>query len=264
MKLCICIPALVLFLYSCVQAAQIDFSNEDELNLYCLRQAYPQITGLAGEGGKSWLTLANGDKVLYADPLSQASDPLDTDVKNSMALPYQLEPARDLTGQSPGRHRSYDLFRALYGHDKTQVSGNLVSHNFLGKNIKLAPNAAQAFEKAIPRLEALAASEPQYRHLLKPEGGYYWRNIAGENVLSAHSFGVALDLGADTAPYWRWSRQMPHPMQRTYPPEIVEIMENEGFIWGGKWHEYDLMHFEYRPELICKARLSRQLNQDPQ
>ena len=35
----------------------------------------------------------------------------------------------------------------------------------------------------------------------------------------------------------------------------MAAFENEGFIWGGKWHEYDLMHFEYRPEIICKARV---------
>ena len=48
-------------------------------------------------------------------------------------------------------------------------------------------------------------------------------------------------------------------MQQSYPAAIVAAFEAEGFIWGGKWHEYDLMHFEYRPELICKARILRGL-----
>ena len=34
---------------------------------------------------------------------------------------------------------------------------------------------------------------------------------------------------------------------------------HEPLIWGGKWHEYDLMHFEYRPEIMAKAHLLRQL-----
>ncbi len=34
------------------------------------------------------------------------------------------------------------------------------------------------------------------------------------------------------------------------PMEIVRIFEKHGFIWGGKWHHYDTMHFEYRPELL--------------
>ena len=40
-----------------------------------------------------------------------------------------------------------------------------------------------------------------------------------------------------------------------YPQEIVEIFEKHGFIWGGKWSHFDLMHFEYRPELLQKWRL---------
>ena len=38
---------------------------------------------------------------------------------------------------------------------------------------------------------------------------------------------------------------------RWMPPyEIINIFEEEGFIWGGKWLIWDNMHFEYRPELI--------------
>ena len=37
------------------------------------------------------------------------------------------------------------------------------------------------------------------------------------------------------------------------PPEIVDIFERHGFIWGGKWYHYDTMHFEYRPELLLAA-----------
>lgn len=114
--------------------------------------------------------------------------------------------------------------------------------------------------RAVPQLEKIYADK-KMRPFLKPDGGYCWRKIAGENAHSAHSFGIAIDLGADKAPYWRWSKTMPHPMQQTYPREIVETMEEHGFIWGGKWHEYDLMHFEYRPELICKARLRRKMAQ---
>ena len=36
---------------------------------------------------------------------------------------------------------------------------------------------------------------------------------------------------------------------------IQEIFEEEGFVWGGKWHLWDNMHFEYRPELILKSRV---------
>lgn len=87
------------------------------------------------------------------------------------------------------------------------------------------------------------------------DGGFAWRRIAGENRLSPHAFGIAFDISPGIATYWRWSKLRPHPLQQSYPSAIVEAFENEGFIWGGKWHEYDLMHFEYRPEIICKARV---------
>lgn len=39
-----------------------------------------------------------------------------------------------------------------------------------------------------------------------------------------------------------------YPNQIPWP--IILIFEKYGFIWGGKWHHYDTMHFEYRPELF--------------
>ena len=89
------------------------------------------------------------------------------------------------------------------------------------------------------------------RHL---GGTYTWRKIAGEARLSPHSFGMASDLNPNKGPYWRWSGGSSHPDQATYPRAIVELFEQNGFIWGGKWREYDLMLFEYRPEIICQAK----------
>jgi peptidoglycan LD-endopeptidase CwlK len=45
-------------------------------------------------------------------------------------------------------------------------------------------------------------------------------------------------------------------MRNSYPQEIVELFEKHGFIWGGKWSHFDLMHFEYRPEVLKKWQLS--------
>jgi hypothetical protein len=129
--------------------------------------------------------------------------------------------------------------------------------------VRLACAAAQALAEVGPALAAAARDTPSLAALLNPAGGFMWRNIAGEKRLSPHAFGIALDLSPDFAPYWRWSRRnryaevTPHPLQQEYPAAIVEAFEAHGFIWGGKWHEYDIMHFEYRPELVCKARARR-------
>ena len=83
--------------------------------------------------------------------------------------------------------------------------------------------------------------------------------IAGTKRLSAHSFAAAVDVSPQGNPYWR---NIPRgtnmlAVRQAFPPAIVAAFEAAGFIWGGKWAEFDLMHFEYRPELILLARLAR-------
>lgn len=236
-------------------AARVDF--------YCLRRAYPQITNMTTDAQGQWLVFNDGRRVLYdaapgAASLagSQESEWV-VNVRASMAEPYPLEPQRPDTplGVSPGRRRSYDLLQALYGSTPKAVGGHLVQARLLGQHLHLSPAAAQAMNRANANLAPQAAQEPRLKTLLKMDGGFAWRRIAGENRLSPHAFGIAFDISPGIATYWRWSKLRPHPLQQSYPSAIVAAFENEGFIWGGKWHEYDLMHFEYRPEIICKARV---------
>jgi len=254
-----------MFLCSCDVLARQSFGiadtasfleSETSLDLYCLRVSYPQICDLAKDGnGGEWLVLADGRRVIYASTHTEAAG-LAVDVRQSLAQSYQLEPERPEmpAGYAPGRRRSYDLLEAIYGRDEAAVQRNLKVVPFLNKKLRLSPQAAEAFANVLKELGPLAASR---REWLLPEGAFYWRRIAGENVMSAHSYGIAIDLGVKKAPYWRWSRTMPHPLQKNYPGDIVSAFERHGFIWGGKWREYDLMHFEYRPEIICKARIRK-------
>lgn len=245
---------------ACAGVLPASFLRPEEIDLFCLRLSYPAASGIwRDNNGAKWLRTRNGMNVPYEKPNGINSE-LNVDLKSSLAQIYPLEPERPASevGHSPGRARSYDFFFALYGTDAPTVRKGLRAARFNGKAFSLAEQAAQAFGRAAPKLEALAG-RPEYKKFLKPDGSFYWRKIAGENRLSSHSFGIAIDLGADAAPYWRWSRQMPHPMQKSYPTEIVRIMEEHGFIWGGKWHEYDLMHFEYRPEILCKARMLKHM-----
>jgi hypothetical protein len=92
-------------------------------------------------------------------------------------------------------------------------------------------------------------------------GAYYWRVIAKTKSRSYHSYGLAIDLlpekldGKQT--YWLWASQerddwwnVPYG-ERYHPPEkVIKIFESYGFVWGGKWVQFDTMHFEYRPEVF--------------
>jgi hypothetical protein len=90
-------------------------------------------------------------------------------------------------------------------------------------------------------------------------GGFNWRQIAGTERLSAHSWGIAIDLNPALGPYWAWSgaeEGAAGRFENAIPPKVVMAFERYGFIWGGKWHHFDAMHFEYRPEIILHARLT--------
>lgn len=240
--------------------------DEDKLNLYCLTRSYPGIKGIEERGGKKWLVTEDGRDILYSGnvaALREGYDGEDITVAESMELPYTLEPGRpDLPqGFSPGRKRSKPLLEWLYGNSKESVSKGLGTAKFMGKYISLRQGPLSALKNAIPELNRLAAHNPELKIYLEPSGGFNWRKIACENRLSPHAYGIALDIGVRVSPYWRWAKITPHPKQKTYPTGIVRIFEDNGFIWGGKWHEYDLMHFEYRPELICKARIKAMLEE---
>ena len=150
------------------------------------------------------------------------------------------------------------LFKAAYGHDQSEVKANLVPVRFLNATVRFnARNGAAAALEAVGRdVSALVAAHPEYaKRLLPLAGTFAWRPIARTERLSAHSFGVAIDLNAKRNGYWQWNKgEDPLALRRDFPDAVVKAFERHGFIWGGKWAEYDIMHFEYRPELIRKGQ----------
>ena len=91
---------------------------------------------------------------------------------------------------------------------------------------------------------------------------YAWRVISDSGNRSVHSMGLAIDVlpkgWGQKNLYWAWRRDIDPQNwmlldldRRWMPPEkVIEIFEEHGFIWGGKWIIWDNMHFEYRPEVI--------------
>jgi D-alanyl-D-alanine carboxypeptidase len=111
--------------------------------------------------------------------------------------------------------------------------------------------AARALQAVSGELDALPARFDAY--LFPSAGTYNCRAIAGTKRLSAHGHGIAIDIAIAHADYWRNSqpgKDGAYPYKNAIPIEIVRIFEKHGFIWGGRWHHYDTMHFEYRPELV--------------
>lgn len=182
------------------------------------------------------------------------------DLEDMLHKPYPagapvVPPALD---DDPGRARNAGFFDKMYGNClNDDVSRRLVDVVWLpskaGQKLKVTTvNGVHARLDAISR--ALDALPAHFNSFLIPSAGtYVCRVIAGTDRVSAHGHGIAIDLATKHSDYWRWSRPDAdgRPVYRNrIPKEIVDIFETHGFIWGGRWHHYDTMHFEYRPELF--------------
>ena len=182
------------------------------------------------------------------------------DIKDMFAQPYRAGPMSSppTSNEDPGRARNAALFDKMYGDcTKGETANHLVDVVWLpkkwGKILKVTRinGVADKLAAVSRELDALPAKFDAY--LFPSAGAYNCRVIAGTTRTSAHGHGIAIDIATKPAHYWQWSGAKAGgtiPYKNALPPEIVEIFERHGFIWGGKWYHYDTMHFEYRPELL--------------
>jgi hypothetical protein len=167
--------------------------------------------------------------------------------------PLEKPPAADA---DPGRFRNAAFFAKMYGDCQTgEVTPQLISLSWLptswGRSIRITTrNGVDAHLRAVSA-EIDALPEKIKRAAYPIAGTYNCRAVADTGQPSAHGYGIAIDLNLAFSDYWYWR---PHDGPIVYrnrmPEEIVAIFEKHGFIWGGKWHHYDTMHFEFRPELL--------------
>lgn len=180
---------------------------------------------------------------------------------------YAYPLAFDLTArrspwQDPGRLRNDAFFRAVWFQDKRSARASLQPVRYPGSRARPVFQVTTkhcVHAQLSAALAEIASHGPQMDRFFQSVGGSFnWRVIAGTQRLSAHSFGISVDFNTELGGYWRWSGAAPGQAvayTNRYPEALVRAMERYGFIWGGKWHHFDGMHFEYRPELILAARL---------
>ena len=220
--------------------------------LACLVRFYG---GKAVPSKTGWqYALPNGVEVPYDDGREKTLDEKDADAdpEDMYFVRYRkgvIRPVKD-PDDDPGRVRFDALFRATYGDSASRV--DLVSVTFAGHRVRVHRKIQKPFERAALRVDAVLRADPtleKYVHTLA--GTFNWRNIAGTERLSSHSFGIAIDLDTRFSNYWRWQKAgTPWAWKNSMPQSIVDAFEAEGFIWGGRWYHFDTMHFEYRPELL--------------
>lgn len=181
-------------------------------------------------------------------------------VENMFVWRYPLasEPVTPPTAD-PGRARPAALFDKMYGNCHAGgVAPRLVKVRWVDGTV-LRITSVNGVDKALAAVVAdLTALGPAYRRYLTPSAGTYnCRVIAGTQLTSMHAWGAAIDLNVAVSDYWQWSDKAAQglaPYRNRMAIPVVQAFERHGFIWGGRWADFDTMHFEYRPEMIAVAK----------
>ena len=230
----------------------------DALSPQIYAQAYPETVTKAKS---NMITLFNGIELRFNDGKNKTFQEKlkNADLEDQLSQVYPIGKGSfrpPVKNDDPGRFRCDAFFRAVYGKTKQEVRKNLVSIIWLPKSAKKKIWITQIngvdkqLIKVSSEIDKLSPSLKQFA--MKLGGTFNWRTISGTSRLSAHSFGIAIDLNPDKSSYWKWDRSYRYKNQ--FPKQIIEIFEKHGFIWGGKWYHYDTMHFEYRPELLRRNK----------
>lgn len=227
-------------------------TNETQLSFEAvgrlLVRAYPDV-----------LTGSDADHIYWCDG---AAMPIADGIIEQFASLYPLGPEYEFgepQSSDPGRVRCMSFFKKMYGATKEEVESHLVAIQWMPKsrNRRIMVSSVNGVDRQLAKVSSDLEKLPRAlrKFCAKVCGTFNWRNIAGSDQLSAHAFGIAIDINVANADYWQWDLEEHGECNfvNRFPREVVEVFERHGFIWGGKWEHYDSMHFEYRPELLMAA-----------
>lgn len=239
-----------------------DYDVNMKRDLLVLMMAYPEyaVNVEKDSSGHVYLVMKSGKKIFYDDKKTKNFDQKlnNGDLQDMLEQVYPLSSIEDIMEKDfdPGRVRVYSLLNEVYGSSKKAIEDNLVNVNSINCRFNKNNGAAEALKNVMRELLPLAKGNSKISSCIYPlSGTYNHRVIAGTGRLSPHAFGNTIDLARDKRDYWKWaSVEQGRQRLKSYPKEIVEIFEKNNFVWGGKWNHFDILHFEYRPEIILKAR----------
>lgn len=147
---------------------------------------------------------------------------------------------------------------------RKEIEQNLSKIYFLGHKITVNTKIVEPLSRVEKKVMELQKTNPSITSFLSSIDHldcYNWREISDTERKSLHSAAIAIDFipkKMNKHIYWQWTKDqkgdswMFTPLEKRWIPpyEVINIFEEEGFTWGGKWLTWDNMHFEYRPELI--------------
>ncbi len=258
---------MILFTNTCVFAKN-NYNNYDivtKQDLLCLMLSYNDYIKdiCRDEHGYIYILTRSNKKILYDDKnVKSDEEKLNSpDLQDMLEDIYPLDSIESVVedGKNPGRIRVYTLLNEVYGYGEVNVQNNLETIltpygtiSFNGKN-----GAAKALKSALETAKSYEKEQNSkiIQFVLPIMGTFNYRYIQGTGRLSPHSFGIAIDLNKSNSDYWKWAKKEDASKRiASYPKELVKAFEDNGFVWGGKWAKFDILHFEYRPEIILKAK----------
>jgi hypothetical protein len=254
---------LLLSILPCRTFAEEDYIRITKQDLLCFMMSYPEhiVDVERDEHGFVYIVMKSGKKIIYDDKITKAAAQRleNADLQDTLQEAYPLGETATLMqdNKDPGRYRCYELLQQVYGKNRGDIEKRLESTTFVYGSLLFnsSNNASAALGKA-GKIILPIMNEPKVSKAVYPGSGTYnYRVIAGTGHLSPHAYGIAIDLARDSRDYWQWAaREEGAKRIKDYPPEVVKAFEDNGFIWGGKWWHFDILHFEYRPEIILKAK----------
>lgn len=241
-----------------------DYIRSVKQDLIVLMLAYPeQIIDIEKDDKDFiYIIMKNGKKVLYDDKKNKSYDEkfFNSDLEDTLSDIYPLNMIEKVMENNfdPGRIRNYKFLGTMYGENQNDIEKNLkhISTKYGTVMFSTVNNASEELKAALNDIYNSTSSKPIVGSYVAPlSGGYNYRYIQDTGLLSAHAYGISIDLNRNDADYWKWvTKEEGSKRIANYPIEIVNAFENHGFVWGGKWSHFDILHFEYRPELILKSK----------
>jgi hypothetical protein len=268
------ISSMILMFLTCCKSPNYELETIDEINITdseteieaekedvvpygatALINSYPEIN-MRYEDNKIYFD--DGTYIIYDD--EKTKDYFgrleNCDVDDMYYDTYDLNVTTPDYQYDPGRYRCDELFKKIYGSSSKEVLKNLTTvHIFSNEFLVTKINGVNKKLEVVAReLEQHKEFEPYF---IENAGSFNWRAVSNTERLSAHSYGIAIDINSKMSNFWKWDNSgATESSTLTYnnsiPLEIVDIFEKNGFIWGGRWYHYDTMHFEYRPDLMYK------------
>ena len=213
------------------------------------------------------------------------------DLYSSFLYPYQkqlhdpstftkedIERIRNFTSpknRQSGKGTPPFLYDIIYDcKSRISVESHIDTTSFLNKKTNAHEYIHKVLEKVEKEIFEVAKNNSEVQDFINKiasADSYSWRVISDSGNRSFHSLGLAIDIlpkGWNSKNlYWAWRRDIDKnnwmllPLERRWmpPQKVIEIFENHGFVWGGKWIIWDNMHFEYRPEVILYNKMKGNL-----